>query len=182
MGNKRIDIGTFQAVALKQLLAKFSLFTNRELEDLLPVLMDIMHLLLHGINRGWIQAAAARHVEILASGAVDFMDEINEAHRLVVSRLENDGASPITEYHACRAVGEIDDRRHHVGADDHHPLMRSAGNELRPGLQRVDESRAGTREIKAPQSLGPKFVLHETCRRGKKHVGSNSSKDRKSVV
>ena len=49
------------------------------LEDLLAVLMDVVHLLVDGLVRCGIQAAAAGHVEVLAAGAFDLGDVVDDA-------------------------------------------------------------------------------------------------------
>ena len=46
-------------------------FLNRVLEDLLAILMNIVHFLVDGFMRRWVQAAARRHVQVLSARALD---------------------------------------------------------------------------------------------------------------
>ncbi len=61
--NEGIDVAAFQAVAGQNFLAKFGLLADGKLEHRLPVLMNVVHPLLHRLLGGGMKASAARHVE-----------------------------------------------------------------------------------------------------------------------
>ncbi len=105
------------------------------------------------------------------------MQKVDEPDRLVFRRFEQDRTRSIAKDDAGRAIGVVDDRRHHVGADHQHFLVRSGRDELRSSLQRVNKRRTSRRDIESPDILRAEFVLHQTSGRGKKHVGRNGPHD-----
>src|SRR3982074_1835867 len=97
MRNECIDVRSFETIAAKQLLAAFSLLAHGKLKDLLPILMDVVQFRVDRLMGGGMETAAGRHVEEASAGAIDFMDEIDQAHRLVFCGLENGGSGPRTK-------------------------------------------------------------------------------------
>src|SRR3984893_6607365 len=175
MRNECIDVRSFETITAKQLLADFSLLAHGKLKDLLPILMDVVHFLVDRLMGGGMETAAGRHVEGAGAGAIDFMDEIDQAHRLVFRGLENGGSGPVAKNHAGSSVRVVDDRRHNVSADHHDALVRTGGDELCSGLERIQEGRAGGRKIKSPRSLGTQLGLYKAGSGGKQHVGGDGS-------
>ena len=79
MRDECIDIAARQAVSFENLVAEFRHLTNGELEDRAAVLMDVVHFLIDGVMSRRIQAPAAWHVERTSPGAVDLVNEVNQA-------------------------------------------------------------------------------------------------------
>ena len=98
-------------------------------------------------------------------------------YRIIFRRFENNRAGTVAENHAGRAIGVVDDRRHHVGADHQDFLVRSGRNELRARLQRVHERRTSRRKDRNPNVLRAQFVLHQAGGGGEKHVGCDGGHD-----
>ena len=109
MGNEDVDVGAFQAIALEQLEAKFGLFAYGEFEDLLAILMHVVHLVRDGFFAAGVEAAAARHIQELPARTVDLVNEINETFLIVLGGLEHGCAGAIPEDHAGGPVGIVDD-------------------------------------------------------------------------
>src|SRR6202035_5440050 len=65
MWNKRINVRSFEPVAFQQFLAEFGLLAHREFEDLLAILVHIMHLFLDRLFRRRMQTSSARHIQKL---------------------------------------------------------------------------------------------------------------------
>ena len=142
-----------------------------------------MHFLVHGLVGGGIQAAAAGHVKSTAAGAVNFMDEINDAGRIIIAGFQQHCTGAVAKNYASGAVGIVNDGRHDIGTDDQHRLMRAGRNELGAGLKCVNKSRAGRRQIKSPSPFCAEFVLHDAGSRGEKHVrGHGGDNDRADLV
>ena len=139
--------------------------------------MHKVHLLRDRFLRRRIQASAAGHVKRASARSIHFVEKVNEPNRIVFRRFQQNRACAIAEDHARSAIRVIDDRRHHVGADHQHLLVRSGSNKLRSRLQRVNERRTRRREIETPNVLCAQLVLHQTSRRREEHVGSNRSHD-----
>ena len=114
----------FQPVAFEQLLAQFGLLADGELEDLLAVLVHVVHSLLDRFLARGVQAASAGHVKELGAGTVDFMDVVDQPHGIIFRGLQNHRARAIAKDHAGGAVGVVDDRRHHVSTNHQHALVR----------------------------------------------------------
>ena len=72
---------------------------------------------------------------------------------------DDDGAGAVAEQHARRAVGVVDDARHHVGADDERVVVAAGGDELAGGGQREGEAGAGARQVESPRVRGADLVL-----------------------
>src|SRR3989442_10604070 len=62
VGNEGINVGSLKAVAGQQPLAGFRLAAYGKLEDLLAILVYVMHSLVYRFASRRVQAAAARHV------------------------------------------------------------------------------------------------------------------------
>src|SRR5882762_3839253 len=175
MRNECIDVRSFETITAKQLLADFSLLAHGKLKDLLPILMDVVHFLVDRLMGRGMETAPGRHVQEASPGAIDFMDEIDQAHRLVFRGLENGGSGSVAKDHAGSSVRVVDDRRHNVSADHHDALVRTGGDELGSGLERIQEGRAGGGEIKSPDSFGTQLVLYKAGSGGKQHVRGDCS-------
>ena len=50
MRDEGVNVGTFEAIAFQQLQAGFGLLSHGELEDLLAVLMNVVHLFIDGFT------------------------------------------------------------------------------------------------------------------------------------
>ena len=68
-------------------------------------------------------------------------------------------AGAIAEQHARRAVGVVDDARHHVGADRERVIARAGGDHLHRRRQRIGEPGAGGAEVEAPGVVGADLRL-----------------------
>src|ERR1019366_10331011 len=101
------NIRSFEAVAFEQLQTGFGLLAHGKLEDLLAVLVNVVHLLIDSFTRGRIEAATAGHIEKTAAGAVDLVDEVDQANRIIFGRLENNGTRAVAKDDAGGAVGVI---------------------------------------------------------------------------
>src|SRR5262249_25577438 len=145
MRNKSSDVTSLQPIALQKFLAEFRLLTNGKLENRLAILMDVMHFLLDRLVRGRVQASSPRHVEETAAGTVNFMQEIDQTDRVVVSRFEEYAAAAISENDAGSSIGVVNDRRHPIGPNDQHFPMCPGSDELRAGLESVKKCRTGRR-------------------------------------
>src|SRR6266480_1969962 len=110
-----------------------------------------------------VQAATARHVECASARAIDLMHEVDQPDGIVFCWLQKHRARAIAKDYAGRAIGVIDYRRHHIRANHKNSLVSASCNELRSGLQRVNECRACSREIESPSALCSQLVLHHTC-------------------
>ena len=170
VGNEGIDVTALQSVAGQDLLAEFGLFADGELENRLPVLMDVVHPLVHRFLGGGMEASAAGHVERTTAGTIHFMNEIDHALGVVLGRLQDHRARAVAKYHAGGAIGVVDDRRHYVRSNHHDFFVGSGRDELRPGLQRINECGAGGGKIESPDSLCAQLVLHQAGGGGEKHV------------
>src|SRR6266576_2899537 len=112
--------------------------------------MNIVHLLVDRFARGGVQASPTGHVERAGTGAVDFVEVVDQTNPVIVGGLENYGAGTVAKDHAGGSVGVVDDRRHHVRADDHDLLMHAGRNVLCASLQSEEESGTGGGEIESP--------------------------------
>src|SRR5258708_39508260 len=110
MRNECIDIRSFETITAKQLLADFGLLAHGKLKDLLPILMNVVHFLVDRLVGRGMETAPGRHVEEASAGAIDFMDEIDQAHRLVFRGLENAGSDPRSKDHPGMSVRLVTDR------------------------------------------------------------------------
>ena len=78
-------LGRDRQVALEQVAADFVHLADGVLEDLLAVLLDVVHARFCTVSmRGGHAAAAGRHVRGVAAGAVDFVQEVDEAGAVVL--------------------------------------------------------------------------------------------------
>src|SRR6266566_5157265 len=134
MGNEGIDVGALEPVALEQFLAQFRLLADGKLKDLLAILVDVVHSFCDRLLARRVQAAAAGHKEILAAGAIDLVNEVDQTDGVVFGRFKNCRARTVSKDHTSGAVSVVDDRRHYVGADYQHTFLGAAGNQLRSYL------------------------------------------------
>src|ERR1035438_6926019 len=115
-------------------------------------------------------AYSDRHIEKLAAGTIDFVNEVDQPDGVIFGGFQNRRARTVPEDHAGGAVGVVDDRRHYVGANHEYARVYSAGNELRSHLHGVEKGRAGGGKIESPRSLRAQLVLHHAGCGRKKHV------------
>ena len=87
-----------------------------------------------------MQTAASRHVQCAPARTVNLVHEVDQTDRIVLGRLEDHGSSSVPKNHAGRAVGVINDRRHHIRPDHHDLLMCAGGDELSACLQSINKS------------------------------------------
>src|SRR5581483_10119501 len=171
MWNEHINVAALQIVALEQTLADVGLFAYRELKYRLAILVNVMHFLVHGLVGGRIEATAAGHIKSTAAGAVNFMNKINDAGRVIFARLQQHCTGTVAKNYASGAVGVVNDGRHGVGTDHQHRLMRAGRNELSAGLKSVNKSRARRRQIKSPGPLAPSLCCTTQAVEGKNMSG-----------
>src|SRR5262245_46121365 len=173
VGDERADVGPGQVVSLQHRPAQLFHLAHGVLEDRLAVLVDVMHLPVHGLARGRVEAAAAGHIQMFSARAVDLMTVIEDAVGLLAfgARLKQNHARAVTEEDERRAVFGVQDAGHHVRADDQDLAMLAALDELRAGGQRVEERRAGGGDVEAPGSGRANLVLYQAGGRGEEHVG-----------
>ena len=120
------------------------------------VLMDEVLALVDRLVRRRQLAAARRHAQRRAAAAIDLVREVEDARAgqiVSVDGAHHRRAGAVAEQHAGRAIGVVDDARHHVGADHQHVVVRAGGDELRRRRQRVGEAGAGGAEVEAPGAL-----------------------------
>jgi len=72
--------------------------------------------------RGGVQAAAARHVEVLAAHAFDLRDVIDDACFAVRGGFQQDGSGAVAKDDADGAIGEVGHGGVDVGADHQEPF------------------------------------------------------------
>ena len=123
------------------------------------------------------QAAARGHAQRLPAAAVDVVLEVDDADVRIVGGLDHRRTRAVAEDHAGRAIGVVDDARHHVGADHERVPAAAGGHHLRRRRQRVGESRAGGEEVVAPRACRADLVLHQARRARKQHVGRRRPDD-----
>src|SRR5712692_4857204 len=150
MGKKYSHVTTFQSVSLQDGLANLDHFTHSKFEHRLSILVDVVHFLVHRLVRGWVQASASRHVQGCASGTIYFVEKVDETRLTIGRRFHQHGAGTIAKDHTGGPVGVIDNRGHHVSADDQNFFVCSCTHELHAGLQGIDKSRASGRDVKTP--------------------------------
>ena len=156
----QVDVGAGEAVALEHAQRDLLALLDRELEHRLAVLLDEVQPLVDRLVRGRQPAAAGRHAAAPrrpcpSISCVKSMMPGSSVRR----RRQHDRARAVAEENARRAIGVVDDARHHVGADDQRVLDR-AGRHHRPAdAQRVGEPGAGRAQIEAPApSSAPIFA------------------------
>src|SRR6202140_5903850 len=117
MRNEGINVRTLQPVAFQKFLKEFGLLADCKLEDLLPVLMHVVHSLRNRLFARRIQAPSAGHVEILPTGSIYFVNEVDESDGVIFRRLQNRGTCAVPENHAGGATSVVDNRPHHTRAN-----------------------------------------------------------------
>ena len=105
------------------------------------------------------------------------MREIQDVGLSLSGSGQHDRSCAIAEEHTRRPIGVIDDARHHVGADHEYMIVRSGGDHLHAGRQRIGEPRARRAEIESPGVTGSDFVLEHARRARKYRVGSRRADD-----
>ena len=97
MGDEQIEIGALEPVPLKYPSADFAHFAHCVFEDRLAFLMDEMHLLLHGLVRRRIQAAARGHIKKFSARPVNFVQIIEDSEFLLRAWFEKHRSRGIAE-------------------------------------------------------------------------------------
>ena len=87
------------------------------LKTVCALLLDVVQALVHGLVRRRLPAAAGRHAQRRPAAAVHLVLEVEDAEPVLRRRADDHGAGAVAEEHAGRAIGVVDDARHHVGAD-----------------------------------------------------------------
>src|SRR4029077_8220196 len=105
--NEHVDIPGLQSIAFKNLLAQLDLLANCKFEYRLPVLVNIVHFLVDGLVSRGMKTSAAGHIQRAAAGAVDFVNEIDNAQRIIVGWFKNYRARAVAENYTGSAVGVI---------------------------------------------------------------------------
>ena len=123
-GNNKREIVACVPVALEELRGKLAHAAHSVLEDVLPFLMYVMHSLIDRLMCGRMQRAASGHIQIAAARAVHVVRKIDYAVGVRVAGLEQDSARAIAKQNARGAIFEIENRSHHIRADDQDFLVR----------------------------------------------------------
>jgi hypothetical protein len=76
--------------------------------------MDVVHLFLDRVFARRMKTAASGHIEEVRSGAVDFVDEVNESFGIICGGFEDGSASAVAENDAGSPVRVVDDRGHDI--------------------------------------------------------------------
>ena len=138
MRHEQIDVGPRKAISVQNPSAHLFHVTDCKLEDSLTVLFHKVQAATVSRLAGMrlppagmqAQARQCRHVVL----------EIENAALAVWRVLDDHGACAVTEQHARRAIGVIDDARHHVGTDHERVTAAAGGDQVSGGRQRVSES------------------------------------------
>ena len=177
MRNDEREIVARVSVALEELRGKLAHPAHGVLEHVLPFLMHVVHALFDRFMRGRVERAAARHVQIAAARAVNVVRKVDDAVGVGVAWLEQDGARAIAKQNACGAILEIENRSHHIRADDQDFLVRARMHELGADRQRVCETGACGRKVESPCVLRAEAILNEARGGGKQHVRRDGGND-----
>src|SRR5260370_18730898 len=164
------QVAALQCVALQDGLANLNHLTHCELEYGLPILMDVVQFLIYRLVRWRMQASAPGHIEGGAAGPIHLMKKVYKAGLVSGSGLYQHSPGTIAKNYTGRAIGVINDGRHHVRTDDQNFFVGSCADELYACLQSIDKTRAGGRYVEAPCAFGAQFVLHQTGGGGKNHI------------
>jgi hypothetical protein len=97
-------------------------------------------------------------------------------------RGQNGGARPVAEEHAGGPILVIDDARHRVGADNERVIVRSGGDHLHSGRERVGEARAGGAQIVAPRGRRADLVLEQARGAGEDRIRRRRAHDDESDI
>jgi hypothetical protein len=81
----------------------------------------------------------------------------------------------VAEQDARRAIGVIEDARHHVGADHERVLVRACRHQLAGGRQRIGERGTGSADVEAPRVVSADLVLNQASRAREHHVGGDGA-------
>ncbi len=93
------------------------------------------------------------------------------------TRAEHDRAGAVAKQHARRAIGVVDDARHHVRAD-HERVLGAAGRHDRVAdRQRVRKRGTRRRQIESPRLVGANLGLHQARGAREQHVGRHRADD-----
>ena len=102
------------------------------------------------------------------------MNEVNNPHLVVFTRLQQNRPRGVAEQDAGLAVGIVHDGAHCVRADDKHLVVRACFNKFRANLQRIDKGTARGQHVESPGMFRANAVLYKTSRRRKEHVRRNA--------
>jgi hypothetical protein len=109
--------------------------------------------------------------------AVDLVQEVEDTHRVALGRSEHDRTGAVAEQHAGRAIGVVENARHHVGTDDERVFDRTGGDELATDGERIGEGRTRGADVEAPGVRGADLVLQQARRAREEHVGRDRADD-----
>ncbi len=151
--------------------------SHGKLEDRLPVLLDVVQSRVDGLMRRRQPAAAGRHAQRRAAGAVDDVREVDDRGLARRRRREHDRAGAVAKQNARRAIRVVDDARHHVRADDERMLDRAGRDQLASRRERVGESRTRRAEVEAPRVDRADLRLQRARRARKDRVGRRRADD-----
>ena len=90
---------------------------------------------------------------------------------------EHHRAGAVAEQHARRAIGVVDDARHHVGADHERVLGAARRDDRVADRQRVRKGGTRRRQIETPRLVRANLRLHQARGARKQHVGRDRADD-----
>ena len=97
MGNEASQLRAGDIVARQDLGRDLQHLAHGKLVDRLPVLVDVVHLLVHGLVAGGIEAAAGLQIQHLRARTVDLMHIIDEADLAFCARFEEDTSAAVAK-------------------------------------------------------------------------------------
>src|SRR5262245_58271035 len=139
MSNESIDFIARQIVSLKHQPGQLFHLTDGELKDSLAVLVNKMQSLVYGLMSCGMETAAAWHIELLTSGAVNLVVVIENTVLIVIARLEQDNTGAIAEEDECGAILGVENAGHDIGTDDQDFVVPAGFDELCPSRQCKEE-------------------------------------------
>src|SRR5581483_9214161 len=95
------------AIAFQQLCCGLGHFAHSEFVHRRTVLVDVVHLLVDGLVRRRIQAAAALQVETHTARSVDLIHCVDKPYLALFGRLQQHRTAAVAEEHAGGAVGVV---------------------------------------------------------------------------
>lgn len=173
--DEQIDVGRRQLVTFEQAAADLLVFLDRELEHGRAVLFDVVQPAFHGLVRRRHPASAGGHAERRAAVAIDLVQEVDDVGLAVGGRRQHHRPGAVSEQHAGRAIGEVDDARHHIGPDRERVLNRAGPDHLGGDRERVGKPGARRPEIESPRMDRAEFRLQIARGAGKDRVGRGRS-------
>ncbi len=103
--------------------------------------------------------------------------EASQTTTLLIRGRQDDGTRAIAEEDAGAPIGEVDEPRQELGADDEHVTSHAAAHERVGGRVAVDEAGAGRRDVEGSRCRVADGLLQEHGRGGHRVVGGQGRHD-----